>query len=219
MKTKCRKCGLELLESEMICPQCGEHKRKNSKYLSRFILLFFSAAVLTLTFAHIFQVVTYNIPAEIAEKMFGKTVEEFCQTDGEGTAFDGYLTSCKTDGNGDLVLKLTPENNENLRQALISKISKTQDKLHFSSEYDEITVYVFKETYVDKAFTLYGHLQYFAVIQLLNGEKAENINVNFSVIDQGTNEVIYSFNRMHDTDDSITFDVNSLSSKYDEHKQ
>lgn len=218
MKTKCPKCGLELLEGEKVCPQCGfsEH-RKPYRLFQLIVSILILVILLTVYLSQFFGNITYRIPSELSEKMFGKSAEEFCQTDGEGTIFYENIISSNVDDMGNLVIKLSDDKNERIKEECVSKIAQTKDQLAYSSDCTEISVYVYQETFFEKSTTLATNLRFFAFYQLLNGTEPENVNVNYKIIDLGTGEELVNINwpQSFDDDQEAKIDESTITSRED----
>lgn len=218
MKSQCYRCGFELLEGEDVCPNCGYSERKKPFYLILFaVSLVALVAMILATFGVFSKSITYTITPKFSDAFLGKSAQEFCETDGEGTIFYNNLKTSYVDDNGNLIVKLTEEQNENIRKECFSKIQKTKDQLIYSSDYTDISVYVFQETCAEKSIVLGLNLRFFAMAQLLNGVEVENIKVNYKIIDAGTYEELVSYTwsslEGNANPDEISIEGSSITSK------
>ena len=108
-----------------------------------------------------------------------------------------------------------------VEEECLSKIFQTQDQLVFSSDYTEISVYVYRETFYEKSITLATNLRFFAFYQLLNETEPENVNVNYKIIDFGTGEELVNINwpQIIGEHQEIEIDESMISSREDLNKR
>lgn len=222
MKKQCAKCGFELLENEEFCPQCGYSERKKPFYLIVFVVSFVALIILLLALFGVFdKSISYTFTPEFSNNFFGMSTQEFCEVNGEGTILCDTFKSSYVDDKGNLIVEFTEAQNEIVRDHCFSKIRSLKGELTYSSDYTQISAYVFQETFMEKSMAIGLNLRFFAMAQLLNGVDFENIKVSYKIIDAGTYEEIVNYNwnsldgRIGQIED-VEVDAESISSKFDE---
>jgi len=161
----------------------------------------------------------YVISPEICRVVIGKTPVEFVESNGEETALEnsGY-TYAKLDEEGNLFLIISDIQKDNWKATVIDKDSwfsesaRNAGNVEISKDYKKIILRCYRETYTNEAISFVMNSSECVFLQVLNGEKSENIKVDCYFIDAVTNEVKYHV-VLPDSNLKFTIDPDSFSSK------
>lgn len=174
--------------------------------------------VLTLTSGIIFwnTTTTYKIPPENCEVLLGNSAEEFVKKYGNFLDFNDDVVCAKLDDDGNLLMTLTDQDAENWISTFQPYLdsAKATDGIEISKDYRKITVKCFQENAADIFLKLTPAFTPCYINQVLNGIDPCDLNIEFIVLDAGTEEIIHH-EVLSGKTTTMTFESASFSSKND----
>lgn len=139
----------------------------------------------------------YVFPSNISLAFFGTEPEDFLKTNRKLYDYcEDFRNHAQIDENGNLVLKLTSEQEKATLEYYDSGLEEFDKipEVEVLDDYTGFTITGDKEAIIDIVANEFGILTIdeLAFRQLFNGTKPEDISVKVTIIEQGSNNVLYT---------------------------
>lgn len=192
-------------------------KFNNKNILS--IVISISAVAIVLLFNHC-NFLTFKIPNSKFQKLFSISASGFIDTKGSGTVLDGKFAFAKQTKDGTVIIKMSNEQKDEFLAQCATEISKSRnDDIYISTSFNEIQVKLYQENLITDTMSAVTTIHYCYLYQLFNNPKnnADNISVNYILLDGSTGKELYS-SKVFIDDNPKKFHItkDELSSKWDD---